>query len=172
MTQAHIIIGKSKTVSVTKALAAAGNYADNDVLSESATTGTAWTFSAIVPANGGTGAIVKAVVLCETTALTPQLTLFLFSATPTCALNDNVANPAVLHADEANYIGKIDFAALEDLGTGDSDAIRVSGVGNLPLDFECATGDNALYGVVVTRDAITGEAAGEDLIIKLTVRSD
>ena len=44
--------------------------------------------------------------------------------------------------------------------------------GNLPLTFNCPTDDSALYGVVVTRDAITGEAAGEDLIIKLTVERD
>ena len=162
------------TVSVTKALVAAANYDANDVMSENASSGTAWTFSGVASGKGGSGTIVKAIALFETTALTPGLTLFLFSALPTSALNDNVANTAVLHADEANFVGRITFPAMADLGTGDSEAIVTSSLtsGNIPLTFNCATGDDALYGVVVTRDAITGEAAGEDLIIKLTVERD
>jgi hypothetical protein len=173
--QAHVTTGTDKvTVSVTKALAAAGNYTANDVMSESASAGTVWTFSAIVSGNGGSGTIVKAIALFETTALTPGLTLFLFSATPTAALNDNVANTAVLHADEANFVGRITFPAMADLGTGDSEAIVTPSLatGNVPLAFNCAPGDSALYGIVVTRDGITGEAAGDDLIIKLLIERD
>ena len=162
------------TVSVTKALVAAGDYAAFDVMSENASAGTVWTFSSVVSGNGGSGTIVKAIALLETTNLTPGLTLFLFTALPTSVLNDNVANTAVLHADEANFVGRITFPAMADLGTGDSEAMVTPSLtsGNLPLTFNCPTGDNALYGVVVTRDAITGEAAGEDLIIKLTVERD
>jgi len=165
-------IGKKlTTVSVTKALAAAGNYGAADVLSESASAGTAWTFSAVVSENGGSGNIVKAVALFETTALTPGLTLFLFNVTPTSAVNDNVANTAVLHADEANYLGRVTFPAMADLGTGDSEAVVTPSLatGNLPLAFTCAAADSAIYGLVVTRDAITGETATDDLIIKLTI---
>ena len=162
------------TVSVTKALVAAANYDANDVMSENASSGTAWTFSGVVSGNGGSGTIVKAIALLETTNLTPGLTLFLFTALPTSVLNDNVANTAVLHADEANFVGRITFPALSDLGTGDSEAIVTPSLtsGNIPLTFNCATGDSALYGVVVTRDAITGETAGDELIIKLTVERD
>lgn len=164
--------GVQKVVSVTKAIAAAGNYTAEDVLSESATAGTVWTFDAVVRANGLSGYISKAQVLCETTAQTPRLTLYLFKVTPTSNLNDNVANTAVLHADEANYLGKIDFPAMEDLG-GDSDTVATpSTVGNLPLAFVCEYNDDAIYGILVTRDAITGEAAGADYIIKLTVDQD
>ena len=114
-------IARLKTVSVTKALAAAGNYDAEDVLSQSATVGTVWTFSAIATSNGRGGYITRARVICETTALTPRLTLYLFNTTPTSAVNDNVANTAVLNADIAKYEGKIDFPAMEDLG-GDSEA--------------------------------------------------
>ena len=162
------------TVSVTKALVAAGDYGANDVMSENASAGTAWTFSGVASGNGGSGTIVKAIALLETTALTPALTLFLFTALPTSELDDNKANTAVLHADEANFVGRITFPAMADLGTGDSESMVTPSLtsGNIPLTFNCATGDSALYGVVVTRDAITGEAAGEDLIIKLTVERD
>jgi len=57
---------------------------------------------------------------------------------------------------------------MEDLG-GDSEAIASpSTVGNLPLAIKCAAGSKALYGVLVTRDAITGESAGDDYTIVLT----
>lgn len=162
------------TVSVTKALAAAGDYVANDVLSENASAGTVWTFGSVVRANGGTATIVKAIALLETTALTPGLTLFLFSATPTSVLNDNVINTAVLHADEANFVGRITFPSMADLGTGDSEAMVTPSLatGNLPLAFSCANEDTALYGIVVTRDAITGETATDELIIKLTIARD
>ncbi len=165
---------KGVEVSVTKALAAAGNYAAADVLSESASAGTAWNFVNVARINGGTGTITKAIALLETTALTPGITLFLFHTLPTSALNDNVANTAVLHADEANFIGRITFPAMADLGSGDSEAVVTPSLatGNLPLDFVTAAGDRDLYGIAVTRDAITGETATDDLIIKLFVRQD
>lgn len=154
-----------KTVSVTKALAAAANYAAEDVLSESASAGTVWTFNML----GGSGYITKAQAICETTALTPRLTLFLFKTLPTSELNDNVANTALLHADLAKYIGKIDFPALEDIG-GDSEAVATPNTnGNLPLAFDCASVTDTLYGILVTRDAITGETATDDMTIILTV---
>lgn len=161
--------GKGLTnATVTKALAAAGDYAEEDVLSESAGAGTAWTFSDIVKSNGCSGEITKAQAICETTGLTPRLTLYLFTATPTSQLNDNVANTALLHADLANYVGKIDFPAMEDLG-GDSESLASpSTYGNLPLAFTCASGANDLYGILVTRDAITGEVATMDMTINLT----
>lgn len=161
-------------VSVTKALAAAGDYGANDVMSENVSTGTVWNFANVVSHNGGKGRIVKAVALLETTNLTPGLTLFLFHTAPTSVLDDNVANTAVLHADEANFVGRITFPAMADLGTGDSEAIVTPSLatGNLPLTFVCASGDRDLYGIVVTRDAVSGEVATDDLIIKLTVEED
>ena len=156
-------------VSVTKDIAAAGDYAAEDVLSESASAGTAWTFADVALRKGEALSIVKAQAICEVTSLTPRLTLYLFTSTPTCALNDNVANTAVLHADLANYIGKINFPVLEDLG-GDSESLATPGTyGNLPIEFECASTNTSIYGVLVTRDAITGESAGMDLTIRLTV---
>lgn len=154
-----------KEVSVTKALAAAGNYAAEDVLSESATAGTAWIFRG----TGGSGYITKAQAICETTGLTPRLILYLFNVLPTSNLYDNVANTALLHADLAKYIGKIDFPALEDLG-GDSEALASpSTYGNLPIAFCTKDVAQTLYGILVTRDAITGESAGDDMTVILTV---
>ena len=163
-----------KEISVTKAVAGAGNYAAEDVLSESATNGagTAWNFANCGLGKGNSGVITKAIVSCETTALTHRLTLYIFKAAPTSELDDNAANTAVLNADIANYVGRIDFPALEDLG-GNSEAVASPSTGgNLPLEFVCASGDGDLYGILVTRDAITGETANDDYTIKLFVRQD
>lgn len=163
--------GVQKTVSTTKVLAAASAYHAEDVLSESASNGvgTAYTFSAVARGDGASGYITRASVISETTNVTPRLTLFLFTATPTCELDDHAANTALKHADLANYIGKIDFPATEDLGTGDSEAVATpSTYGNLPLPFTCPVSADDLYGVLVTRDAFT-QTAGDDMTIVLTV---
>ena len=165
----NLIQGTLKTVSVTKALAAAEDYAAEDVMCENATTGVAWTFASIARANGAKGYITKAHAMWETTALTPRLTLYLFNAAPTTELDDNKANAAPAFADLAQYVGKIDFPAMEDLG-GMSEAVATpSTYGNLPLEFECASDADDLIGILVTRDAITGEAAGESMTVRLTV---
>lgn len=163
--------GKERSVSVLRTLAAAGNYDAEDVLSDSAANGagTAITFTGLAKSKGGSGHVTGGSILCSTTALTPKLTLFLFSDTPTCELDDNAANTAVLAADQANYVGQIDFKAMSDLGTGLSGTIAtMSTAGNLPLSFTCKSDSNALYGVLVTRDAITDEAANMTVNIRLT----
>lgn len=161
-----------KTVSVTKALVAAGDYADEDVLSESVTVGTAWIFNGVAATKGASAKIIKAQAIWETTGLTPTLTLYLFTSVPTSNLNDNIANTALLHADLANYVGRIDFPAMDDKG-GDSESIVTSSLatGNLPLPFTAATGDDTLYGVLVLGDNEAGEVAGEDMTVSLTVES-
>lgn len=172
VTQIWGIGKKTLTVSLLRTLdASGGDYTAGDVLSndDTADGGTAMTFTGIGRNAGAAGYITKASILCSTTALTPRLTLFLFSATPTCELDDNAANTAVVAADQANYVGHIDFPAMEDLGTGMSQTIATPNTyGNLPLAFNCASGDTALYGVLVTRDAITGEAASMTVRINLT----
>ena len=160
-------IGLAKTVSVTKSLVG-GAAAALDVLSESTSAGTAWTFLKMGRINGGSGYITKVHAICETTALTARLVVFIFTATPTSELDDNKANTALLHADLANYVGKVDLPAMEDIGTGDSEAVATpSTAGNLPMAFTCASDANDLYAVVATRDAITPTAT-DDLVIRIT----
>lgn len=164
------LVGTLKRVSVTKALFASVAYSANDVLceSETNTTGTAWTFSAIASKNGGTGYIVKAEAISESENVIPRLTLFLFTATPTSELDDNAANTAPDAADLANYIGRVDFPAMESLGTTDSNTVATpSTYGNLPLAFECAATADDLFGILVTRDAFT-QTATDDMTIRLT----
>jgi hypothetical protein len=142
-------------VSVTKSLAAAEAYAAEDVMSESVSAGTGWTFSQVVPSGSTSGYIVKAQILCQTTNITPRLTLYLFTPAPSTTKNDNVANKAVADIDAGNYVGRIDFPAMTDLGGDSETVVTPSTSGNLPLAFSCANGDNSLSGILVTQDAVT-----------------
>ena len=161
------VSGVLKTVSVTKVLVG-GACSAKDVLSEHITTGTSWLFAAIARENGGKGYIVKALAICETASITPRLILFLFNAVPTCNLNDNVANTALLHADLAKFIGWIEFPAMESTPVnGDSKSVAVPGSPGMPLAFECAAGADDIYGVLVAVDAVTPGAA-DDMTIQLT----
>jgi len=159
------------TVSVTKVLAAASAYDVNDVMSEDATNGqgTDWDF-AVVTRNGGKGVIIAAECISESESVTPAITLYLFNVAPTSELDDHAANTAPDAADLAKYVGKIDFPALESLGTTDSHADATPGTPNtgIPRPFACAAADTKLYGIAVTRTAFT-QTAGDDLTFKLTV---
>ena len=140
-----------------------------DVYSESIAAGTCWTWHNVVKKNGGAGEIVKTQVLLKTTALPPRFTIYLFTDKPTCNLNDNVANTAPLFVDWDNYIDKIDSAALEDLGTGTSNQTTTPNtVGGLPLYFKCHPNKKSLFGVVVSRDALTPTAL-DNLRIRHTI---
>ncbi len=158
------VTGRLLKASDKKTLAATTDYAAEDVLSESASAGTSWQFKNVVlQANGG-GIILAAKVLCSTTALTPRLTLYLFDATPSSNLNDNNANTTLLAADLQRYLGKIDFPALEDLGGYSESLATCSTAGNLPLPFIIENGSKDIYGVLTTRDAVTGEVAATTTI--------
>lgn len=161
-------------VKTTKALAALGNYDAEDVMSEDADNGegTAWTFADCASESAGSGQIIEAIVSCETTGLTPRLTLQLYNATPACELDDNAASNGPTNADmvAGKFIGSIEFPAMEDLGGNSESRVSTSTLGNLPIPFTCANGATALYGVLVTQDAITGEAAGDDMTIILKIK--
>jgi len=166
------VSGVLKEVRVTWSIDADEAYAANEVVAESETTDDdePMTFDAVARANGGYGYIVGATVISETPSITPRLTIYLFNAVPTgCNLLDNVANTAPDWVDQAKYIGKLDFPAMESLGTSESNAtIGPSTVGGCPHAFKCASADDAIYGVIVTRDAFT-QGAGKDLTVILLV---
>lgn len=158
-----------KEVMDTQILAAAGDYAAADVMSNSATAADALPFKFDV---GYSGVIEKAIAGTSETAETFRIALKLYSQKPSCILTDNVKNTGVLKADWPFYIGTIDFMALEELGdVGHSEAVvTTSTVGNLPLPYICP--DGIMYGVAVTRDATTTESIGMTLAFKLQIRQD
>lgn len=152
-------------------IAAATDYAAEDVLADDASAGRAWVFDSVVRKEGGSARIVQAQAMWETTALTPRWTLYLFRKIPTSNLNDNVANAAPAVGDWTDWIGQIDFMSMEDLGGVSSSFVTMSTVGNLPVYFTCAERLKTIYGITVTRDAITGEAASSRVAIQFYTES-
>lgn len=128
-----------------------------DVISESATNGagTAWKFINMAKKNGGGGYITTAVIQAQTTNIASWLSLFLFTKTPTCELDEDAANTAPIWADRMFYLGRIDFPACSDIGTGMSETIATpSTVGNIPIGFVCEHDTRDIYGVLAIRNAV------------------
>lgn len=138
-------------------------YDAEDVISEDDTNdaGTPWVFDGALPGSGEGGYITLARLQTNKAGMTAQLTLFLFDALPTSELDDNAANTTPDYADVDNYLGRIDFPALSDLG-GDSSWTQAtpSTTGGLPLAVRLASG-NQIFGVLVTRAAFTPDAEQE-----------
>jgi len=162
-------------VAVTKVLVASGDYAQYDVLNNS--DAGAWVFDGAARANGGKGYITKArIIYGKASGLTavaspPRVSLLLFKTNPsTSMLTDNGLNTAPLFTDWDNYLGMIDFPAWENLNSSQSYTQKCtpSLPGGIPLSYECASDDDAIYGIPVLRDVFTEETAGASLMIKLT----
>lgn len=145
-----------KTVS----LAAAGDYAANDVLSDSASAGSPISFANAVPVAGMAGTIFAATFAAEVEIL-PRIRLHFFAATPNAStvVNDNVAF-SIVDADQENYLGFMDFETAADVG-GISFA-RSQGV---LVPFYCA--GTTLYAIAQTLDAFTNETASMDITFQL-----
>lgn len=159
-----------RTVYDSKELAAAGDYAAEDVLSEATSGGTAFRFQGMARKKGKSGVIEKAQIYCSVTGLTPRVTVYLFNEDPTSNKNDNAGNAAPNDADHIIWEGQLDYNALEDLGGGSSDVLTPNTAGKLPLPYRCSPNHTTIYGIAVLRDAVTGESAGMTLAIKLQVR--
>jgi len=156
------------SVSTTVAVPATTDYAAEDVLSDSASAGTSWTFSNVVAEEGGSGTIVNALCICQTTQVTHRPTLYLYNVVPTSNLNDNAGNAAPSWTDRAGYIGKITFPALSDKGGATETEVN-PGSGGLPKPFVCGVTLRDIYGILITEDAITAESAGHSYLINLLI---
>lgn len=138
-----------------KIVVCSGAYEAEDVVSESTTAGTAWRFSGCARKPGGGGYIMGALVVAQTTNIAGWFSMFMHTKTPTCALNDDAANTAPIAANKEIYLGRINFDACSDLGSGAPDAIATpSTSGGLPIPFVCQPNSTDLYGVMVIRNAV------------------
>ncbi len=162
----------TKYVSTTLTIAGTTNYAAGDVVSNSASAGTYLTFSNVVKQAGGSGKIVGAIALSQSTQITFQPTLFLFHTAPVSSMmNDNVASTAPHWSDRTYYAGEIDFPSFS-YTTGGARAEVVEGEGKLPKKFKCAGGDTNLYGIVKTETAETSEVASAGYLFILLIEHD
>jgi hypothetical protein len=156
-------------VTVSFAAAAAGDYADNDVISDSATNGTGndLVFAGMARGGGGSGRIVKAIQTCSVEAFVATTRLWLFHTDPTGSEKDDNAAFSWVIADRDKLAGVIDFGAGEDFGT-----VSASINHAVSLSYKCAAGDTNLYGILQARDAFTNESAGMTITITLFAELD
>lgn len=140
-------------------------YAAGQVVAESTTAATVWTFANCVRANGGTGAILGA-LLTDTSkqGTTPQFNLWLFSALPTIQ-NDAVAF-APSAGDLANLVAVVN---LSNWTAANANGILQTTEINRP--FKCAAGGTSLFGVLVAANAYV-PVSGETLSITLQIGED
>jgi hypothetical protein len=169
-----VAIGTLKFVSDSKVLVADGDYSANDVLSESKTVGTCFTFAHAARANGGSGYITKIRAAYKKatglTVISSRVGLLLFTKAPTSVLNDNAGNTGPILADEDNYIGMIELGGFKNYGsTTVCHAKKVPDGIDLPMAFECDAADDSLYGIAVFLDAEANETAGATLKFKLGI---
>lgn len=151
----------------TPAIAAAGDYADNDVVSNSATNGQGdyWIFAGMATADAGSGEIVGAILTTTATGVVATFRLWLFNAPPTASeLDDNAAFS--LHADDqAKLVQVVDFPACALLG-GVAGSITAA----LEKPYVCAAADSRLYGILQITDAESNEVASMTMVVKLMVK--
>jgi hypothetical protein len=148
-------------------------YTAKDAISESTSAGTVWTFTGALRKAAGTGYIVSAKILTSQTTCTETFRLHLFNAAPT-ALNDNAACTAPLYADDAKYIGPVEFPACKTEGSGATAAYAVATpntlLSNLPLPIVGGATAN-LFGILETPTGFT-PASEQTISITLVVEQD
>jgi hypothetical protein len=143
-------------------------YAANDTISNSTSAPTVLTFAGMARTNAGTGYVVKARALTSQTTNTARLRLHLYKISPT-AINDNAGCTAPLYADDAKYIGFVDFPAMQTGGGTPTAAFAISD--GVRLHFKADTADTALYGLLQTLDAFT-PASAQTFTITLSAEQD
>jgi hypothetical protein len=135
--------------------------------------GTVMTFAAAAIGNGRCGTVVKAFMTDKANSVF-DIDLVLFQVTPTLANADNgVFDMTDANKDTALPQGWLNFSTANSYsyGTSNRDVIGTWLGGPPALSYCCASGDTALYGVLVARGAY--DAAGTtDLIVYLTVVRD
>lgn len=147
-------------------------YSVNDVVSGSASGGTAMTFLNAARDNGGGGYIIDAMVVDSAYAATAMtFDLFLFNANPTTEINDNLSfqpTDAELANTEAVITLNNFYAGSATIGTA-GNRIFQSDAAN--RHFVCVSSGSDLYGVLVARTAYNPISA-EEFTVRLRIMED
>ena len=147
-------------------------YTAEDAVNNSDSAPVILTFSGIGRYNGGTGAIIQARLDTDQPDHATRFRLYLYDVSTITMNNDNVAFTD-LYADSASLIGTFDFSGSSEDGIGTATAAthaaRKQTTPN--MIFDCAAGDTALYGRLVTLDGFT-PISGQRFTITLWVQQD
>jgi len=164
------LANKVRSTTASFVAAAAGDYADNDVISNSATNNAGLPLE-FKNATGpfGTGMVIGGSInIVASTNVAATMGLQLFSQAPTATeLDDNAAEGGVGAADAPYYLGEILFAAGTDYGAG---TIKFPStlVPGSPLFIRSESG-RSIFGRLIFRDAETNETAGMPVHVTLYI---
>lgn len=142
-------------------------YAAGDVLSDSTSAGTYLTFSGVATTNGGGAEVVGVTIVDDANQTTKlQVQLWLFDTAPGATLNDNAAL-ALSDTDMSHLVAIIPVSNVYvgNTASGASGNCALVTAGQV-YKVACASGDTALYGVLVVQNAYT-PVSGESLTVKL-----
>jgi hypothetical protein len=130
-------------------------YVTGDVICNSTTAPVALTFAGCAEQKGGNGWIISAAIdISAYVAAGPSPELWLFTAAPTMD-NDNAAFTPT-DAEMLNRVAIIPFyTAYVGTATAGANGNQCFQEKNLALQFKCAAGSQALYGVIVNRNSYT-----------------
>lgn len=145
-------------------------YAAGDVVNESTSAGTVWTFANMARAAGLGGVIQSAVLIggASPPTLKGEFELYLFDTSVTTQ-NDNAAW-ALTDADAKKALAMIPFstANYRIQGASTNGAYYLNALG---LTYVCAAAATSLYGILVARNAYV-PANAEELTIRLIANPD
>jgi len=158
----------SKVQTITKTRPAdTTTYAAGDVISESTSAGTVWTFP--FSRTNGLGGILQDSALINSTAQTLKMDadLYLFDTTIASNLNDNAAF-APSDAEMKTLLTVITFlGGAGKVGSGNF-SNEVTGLARV---MQCASAQSSIFGVLVARNAYVPTSA-EDVTIRLKIIQD
>lgn len=142
-------------------------YAAGDVVAESTSAATVWTFAGMARSLG-LGGILQGAVMIDSVAQStkPDLELYLFDTAITTQ-NDNAAW-APTDSDMEKCLGMIAFSSGQFKTGSGNGIVNVEGISKV---FQCASAARDLYGILVVRNAYT-PASGEKIVIRLAVIQD
>lgn len=134
-------------------------YDAQDVVSNSTTAPTLLTFADVARGNGGSGVILSARHMKNSTGV-GSYRLHLYTVNTVAAINDN-APFTMLFANRANRIGFIDFNHLQG-GPGSDSTNALTTFVNLP--FVCNASASAIYGMLTTISVYAPTSAEQHFI--------
>ena len=158
--------GTGVVVESRKTLAAAGDYAANDVLSESATdtAGRWWTFYDCARAPGRSFWITGVRVTCDEDSILARVRLHFFRLPPGASELDDNAAFALAAPDDLHYLQHVDLPAFADRG-----GFSAAGDDSVRKMITPFLTSRHIYMIAELLDAETGETAGMIMRFELEI---
>jgi hypothetical protein len=143
-------------------------YASGDIICNSTTAPTIMTFNNVVRFAGGGGVLQKVLLITSVAqGLLPDIDLLLFESSITINNDNAVFSPS--DADAKKIIAMIPLRAVVDASRLGVNAVFDSGA--ISHSFKAAAGLQAIYGVLVARNAYI-PASAEEFTVRLVTSPD